>query len=351
MTPAPGPSADQRIQTVSLFVLASVAVAFVLYWLQGVLVPFVLALLISLGLSPLIDLLDKRAYLPRWLAVIVTLLVAVAILGLLGFLITVSANRLAASALTYQAQVRAVIDGFLQRIPLQAYGVDPDEVVRLPLQAISTVAVAIANAIVTLVSQGAVVVIFVGFLLLGGSTRTEPVGGIWGEVESRVKRFIVFKFILSGITGVLVGAILWLLGIELAMAFGLMAFLLNFIPSIGSIVATLLPLPVVLVMPEASLLTVVLALALPGAVQITIGNVIEPKVMGGELDLHPVTVLLALMIWGALWGAVGMLLAAPITAVMKLMFEKAELTRPVALLFAGRLDELRGHGGNRNTLP
>lgn len=350
MTRVPSTSADQRIQTVSLFVLASVAVAFVLFWLQVVLVPFVLALLISLGLSPLIDTLDKRAHLPRWLAVVVTLLVAVAILGLVGFLITISANRLAANAGTYQAQVRAVIDGFLERFPLQQYGIDPDEVIRLPLQAISTVAVNLANAIVTLVSQGAIVVIFVGFLLLGGSTRNEPVGGIWGEVESRVKRYIVFKFILSAITGVVVGSILWLLGIELAMAFGLMAFLLNFIPSIGSIVATLLPLPVVLVMPDATPLTVVLAIALPGAVQVTIGNVIEPKVMGGELDLHPVTVLLALMIWGALWGAVGMLLAAPITAVMKMMFEKAELTRPVALLFAGRLDELRDHGGNAGPL-
>jgi AI-2 transport protein TqsA len=351
MTPPPGPSTDQRIQTAALLILASVAVAFVLYWLQAVLVPFVLSLFIALGLSPLIDTFHRRLYLPRWIAVLATLLVAVAILALVGFLITISANRLAANAGTYQAQVRAVIDGFLERFPLQAYGVDPDEVVRLPLQAISTVAINIANAIVTLVSQGAIVVIFVGFLLLGGSTRKEPVGGIWGEVESRVKRYIVFKFILSAITAVLVGSILWLLGIELAMAFGLMAFLLNFIPSIGSIVATLLPLPVVLVMPEASVLTVVLAIALPGAVQITIGNVIEPKVMGGELDLHPVTVLLALMIWGALWGAVGMLLAAPITAVMKMMFEKAELTRPVALLFAGRLDELRSDGGNPGAPP
>jgi AI-2 transport protein TqsA len=273
---------------------------------------------------------------------VVTLLVAIAILVLVGFLITVSANRLAANAGTYQAQVRTLIDGFLERFPLEQYGVDPDEVVRLPLQAISTVAVNIANAIVTLVSQGSVVLVFLGFLLVGGAARNEPLGGVWGEVESRIKRYIVFKFFLSAITGVLVGSILSVLGVELAMAFGLMAFLLNFIPSIGSIVATLLPLPVVLVMPEAGWGTVVLAIALPGAVQMTIGNVIEPNVMGGELDLHPITILLALMIWGALWGIVGMLLATPITAVMKMMFDRGELTRPIANLFAGRLDDLRG---------
>lgn len=335
------PSGYERAHTISLLILAAVAVAFVLYWLQAVLVPFVLSVFLALGLSPLIDALNRRAHVPRWLAVVVTLLIAIALLGLVAFLITISANRLAANAGSYQQQVRMVIDGFLERFPLQAYGVDPDEVIRLPLQAISTVAVSIANAIVTLVSQGALVLVFLGFLLLGGSTGNEPVGGLWGEVENRVKRYIVFKFLLSAITGVVVGFILWLLGVDLAMAFGLMAFLLNFIPSVGSIVATLLPLPVVLVSPDLTATTMVLAVALPGAVQLTIGNVVEPKVMGGGLDLHPITVLLALMIWGALWGIVGMLLAAPITAVMKIMFARAELTRPVANLFAGRFDDFR----------
>lgn len=333
---------DERVRTVSLLILATVAVGFVLYWLQAVLVPFVLSVFIALGLAPLIDTLTDRARLPRWLAVVVTLMIAIAVLGLVAFLITVSANRLAANAASYQQQVRMVIDSSLERFPLEQYGIDPDEVIRLPLQTISTVAVNIANAIVTLVSQGALVLVFLGFLLLGGSTRPEPVGGLWAEVESRVKRYIVFKFFLSAITGLVVGSILWVLGVDLAMAFGLMAFLLNFIPSVGSIVATLLPLPVVLVSPDLTATTMVLAVALPGAVQITIGNIIEPKVMGGGLDLHPITILLALMIWGALWGIVGMLLAAPITAVMKIMFARADLTRPVANLFAGRLDDLRG---------
>jgi len=333
-------SPEQRIQTVSLFILATVAIAFSFYWLQSVLVPFVLSLFIALGLSPLIDLLTTRLRLPRWLAVIVTLVVAVAILGLVGVLITTSANGLAANASSYQAQVRTLIDGALARLPLEQLGIEPDEIVRLPLQAISTVAVSIANAIVSLVSQGSVVLIFLGFLLLGGSARAEPRTGVWAEAESQIKRYIVFKFFLSAITGVLVGLILAALGIDLAMAFGLMAFLLNFIPSIGSIVSTLLPLPVALVSPGVSGLTVILAIALPGAVQMIIGNIIEPKLMGDELDLHPVTILLALMVGGALWGIVGMLLATPITAVLKIMFERVELTRPVANLFAGRLDDL-----------
>ena len=87
--------------------------------------------------------------------------------------------------------------------------------------------------------------------------------------------------------------------------------------------------------------TIILAIALPGAIQIIIGNVIELKIMGESLDLHPITVLLALIMWGMLWGIVGTLLATPLTAVMKIFFERMEQTAPIADLLAGRLDRLR----------
>ncbi len=331
---------DQRVQAVSLFILATVAVGFTLYWLQAVLVPFVLSLFIALGLSPLIEYQTTRLRFPHWLAVVGTLVVAVAILGLVGVLITNSASGLAANAGDYQSQVRDLINGALERLPLDRFGIDPDDVVRLPLTAISTVAVGLTNAILNLVSQGSVVLIFLMFLLVGGSSSSASAGGTWGEVETQIKRYIVYKFVLSAITGILVGVVLGMLGVDLAMAFGLMAFLLNFIPSIGSVVSTLLPLPVILFSPNVTGVEAVLAIAIPGAIQFTIGNVIEPKVMGDELDLHPVTILLALMIWGALWGIVGMLLATPMTAVTKILLERTELTRPVANLLAGRLDAL-----------
>jgi AI-2 transport protein TqsA len=75
----------------------------------------------------------------------------------------------------------------------------------------------------------------------------------------------------------------------------------------------------------------------PGLVQLVIGNGIEPLIMGEGLDLHPVTVLLALIFWGLLWGVVGMLLAAPMTAVLRIVLGRIETTRPVAELLAGRL--------------
>ena len=143
---------------------------------------------------------------------------------------------------------------------------------------------------------------------------------------------LVTKGIISAATGTLVWAVLAFLGVDLALVFGLFAFLFNFIPSIGSIIATVLPLPVVIASPILSPTEVVLAIAIPGAIQFTVGNIVEPKVMGSSLDMHPVVILMALMFWGMIWGIVGMILAVPLTVVIKIVMEQIEVTAPLARL-------------------
>ncbi|NIP92137.1 MAG: AI-2E family transporter, partial [Akkermansiaceae bacterium] len=142
-----------------------------------------------------------------------------------------------------------------------------------------------------------------------------------------------------------VGAILSLLGVPLALAFGLLAFLLNFIPNVGSLIATILPIPVVIITPEISGASAVLAIALPAVVQFAVGSVIEPKWMGDSLGLHPVAILMGLILWGMLWGIAGMLLSTPILVVMKILFEELEGAQPLADLMAGRLARLRSPEG------
>jgi AI-2 transport protein TqsA len=114
-----------------------------------------------------------------------------------------------------------------------------------------------------------------------------------------------------------------------------MAFLLNFIPSIGSIIATFLPLPIAVVQFQSSPWLIVLVVAIPGGIQNLLGNIIEPKLQGEGLNLHPVTVLLALSFWGLLWGIVGMFLAAPITAAIRIVLMQFDMLRPIANLMAG----------------
>jgi AI-2 transport protein TqsA len=139
------------------------------------------------------------------------------------------------------------------------------------------------------------------------------------------------------VTGILVWLILWGFGLHMAPLFGLLAFLFNFIPSIGSIIATLLPIPIAFAQFQNEPWMILAVVGFPGTVHMTIGNVVEPRLMGRGLELHPVTVLLALAFWGLLWGIVGMVLAVPMVAAMRIVFSHFSSTRPLADLLAGRL--------------
>jgi AI-2 transport protein TqsA len=142
----------------------------------------------------------------------------------------------------------------------------------------------------------------------------------------------------------MVAGVLALCGVQFAGLFGFLAFFLNFIPNVGGIIATLLPLPIILLSPDMSYVAKVTALAGPGIIQFVTGNIIQPRVQGSALDLHPVIVLMALIFFGMIWGIVGAFLAVPITATIRIVLEKIPDTRPVAELLAGRLDF--GGGGD-----
>ena len=333
---------EQRVQTTCLVILSTVAVAVSLYWLAPVLVPFVLAVFIALGMSLTIDLQMRYLHIPRLAAMMITIVLGLLILGVFGLLVLAAVDQLTANAGTYEEQIKSMLDRLAQTVPLDLIGVDTSAegslMSRIPGTTVRNVLVGTGAAVMGIVSQGVLVLIFVLFLLTGQVVSKRPVGGVLGQAEAGIKLYIVTKVLISVITGVLVGLTLTLLGVEMALMFGLFAFLLNFIPSVGSVISTLLPLPVVLVTPGISPAVAIMAIAIPGGIQFAVGNVIEPKVMGRSLDLHPVVILMGLIFWGMLWGIVGMLLATPMTAVVKIFLSKREFTAPMARLLSGRLD-------------
>ncbi len=320
----------ERVQVTCIATLTALAVAAALYWLAPVMVPFVLAAFIAMVLSHLVNLVSTRLRLPTALALVA--IAAVVVIGLLAGLVSRSAIELGQDAGAYRARLTELQDDAIAMLGRAGLGIDA----LLPSSA--TVAGWISsatNALGGLLSQSVLVLIFVLFLL-GGRSRRAPVAGVWRDIESSVQGYVAAKLFTSSLTGLLVGIALWALGIDLAFLFGLFAFLLNFIPNVGSLVATLLPLPIVLVTPDVTGVTAILAFAIPGAIQFGIGSVLEPRLMGSSLDLHPAVILMALIFWGMLWGFVGMLLATPLTAVLKIVLERNELTAPVGDLLAGR---------------
>jgi AI-2 transport protein TqsA len=338
---------EQRIQTICLLILTALGISGALYLFGSVLIPFVLAIFLTLCLIPAVDIQMKLLRVPRRTAILTTVAIGCVLLVLAGLLVTAAVNQIVQSKDAYGKQFQQLLVQARGLLPPEWYA-DPEDpnadssesLIRIPTNTVRKVLTDTASSIMSVISNGLLVVIFMIFMVAGKGTYKAPVGSLWWEVETRIKRYVLTMIFTSGITGVLVGLVLTFLGVKFGWMFGFLAFLLNFIPNIGSIIATILPLPVALIDPQLGIISKILVLVIPGIIQFAIGNLLQPKLMGESLDLHPVVVLLSLIFFGTIWGIIGMFLAVPITAVVKILLERFGYTRAIADLIAGKTDML-----------
>ena len=335
----------EKVRTMCLLLIAIIMSSAALYWLQRVLVPLVLAVMMSYTLAPLVDFCTHRAKVPHGASITIALFFGLGILCSLLFLISHSVKDLVQDAKKYERYVVRLTNRAGETLSRKNIDMDVIEAQLQDIPLAKMVAQsthAMLQAVLDLLSNVVLVLIFVVYLLEGRRRqkveRRVP-GGVWTRIETRIKRYILLKFFVSTLNGFIAASIYYALNVELAMVFGVLHFVMNFIPHVGPIIATVLPLPVVLVSKDIHFLHVTLAILLPGMTHFTIGNVVEPKLMGGHLDLHPITVLLCLIFWGMLWGIPGMVLAAPITASLKILCESVEVMHPLALILSGNIEE------------
>lgn len=350
---------QSRLQSLCLLILMAVAITYLVFWLRPVLVPFVVAVFVVSGISPVLDTLERRLGVSRIMAAGLTFLAGVVILVIFGISIWLSVLDLSSNAAAYRARVRNLVEEVEAKIPLrlsserQSDAMGDSETPSGPRSSTKSTDEKITHVIdellrdgisvvsqslVSLVSTSVVVLIFVFFLLIG-SPAIDGGNQTLQEINRQVRSYLALKTVISIFTGLAFGLALRLFGVPMAFTFGVMAFLLNFVPNVGPIVASLLPIPLVIFDPGGTLIWMVGVISVTSTIQLISGNLVEPKIMGDSSDLHPVTILLALMFWGMMWGVIGMFLATPITAAVKIMLERIEQTRPVADLMAGRLGQ------------
>ena len=326
---------SNQLITISLTLIAIISVAFALYFTRPIMIPFILALFVRILIDPIIDFQTKNLRVHRIVAIIVAIFI---IIGLFVIIIPIIIDSLAIflkSADDYNFKVLLLIETVINK--LQYFDIEVNkEIIResfLSLPFLDWASSALSNG-ANFVTKFFLVVIMTLFLLVGstGAKKSQT----WENINHQVKKYIFVKFITSAFTGIIAGSIYWFLGLDLAMIFGTLTFLLNFIPTFGSIVAVLLPLPVAFLQFDDPAI-IMMIIILPSIVHMIIGNIIEPKMFGQAFDLHPVTIIVALISWGMLWGITGMLLAAPLTAIMRISFNNFDTTRPFALLLSGKL--------------
>lgn len=205
----------------------------------------------------------------------------------------------------------------------------------------------IAGSFTNMISNVFLVLFYVMFLLLEQSTfpkkirslfqdqqRKESVLSILTHAQHDIQTYIWIKTLTSVTTGLVSYLVLKLVGVDFAGFWAFSIFLLNFIPTIGSIIATLFPALLALIQFE-TFFQFFIVLSAVGTVQVIVGNFLEPKLMGNTLNLSPFVVMLSLTLWGSIWGIAGMFLSVPITVMLLIIFAHFDKTRFLAILLSG----------------
>ncbi|MBS0849644.1 AI-2E family transporter [Citrobacter sp. JGM124] len=309
---------------------------------EEIIVPFILALFIAVILNPFIRRLE-RFHIPRIIAICLVVIVIIFALVLLLAYLGTSLNELARTLPQYRSSLIVPLQNlepWLQRAgisvsidDLSRY-VDPNALMSLVTQLLTQLSNAMTSIFLLLLT--------VVFMLIEVpqlprklpplmSRPEEGMQAIQRALDS-VSHYLVLKTGISIVTGIVVWAMLAALDIRFAFIWGLLAFALNYIPNIGSVIAAIPPIIQVLVFNGFYEMLVVVAGYL--LINLVIGNIIEPRMMGKGLGLSTLVVFLSLIFWGWLLGPVGMLLSVPLTIVVKIALEQTEAGKGIAVLLS-----------------
>lgn len=319
-----------------LLLAAGVVVCAGIQFAAPVLVPLLLAGFIATVTSPLVFWLHARNV-PVGLTVLLAILIDVAVLVAFGALIGNSVNQFYERLPSYQERlgVLALEFGNLgaqMGLEFESSGA-PGAMMGMLASGLRSIAAVLSNIVLVL--------LIVAFMLLEVTGFKEKLGLLVEDPASleRVQRasrevntYLVVKTASSVVTGLLVGIWTAIWGVDLPVLWGLIAFFLNYIPTLGSIIASIPPIVLALIQFGPGSALVIASGYL--TVNMTIGSVIEPRVLGRALGLSPLVVFLSMVFWGWLLGPIGALLSVPLTMIIKIVMANSEDFRWVAVLLA-----------------
>lgn len=325
-----------NIVPLTLSIITVIAITFSLYVMKPVLVPFVFSVFLFFTIYPVIDTLRTKANFNKTISIAIGLLILLAFFSIILLLLGLSVRTLIQSIDIYTYKLIKLFDEISIYLADVGYKGDLDIVIQsIQKMPIFTWIQSVSGSIVGLLGNSVLVIIFTFFLIIG--KETEGATSVMSqEVSQRITRYLMTKLATSALTGLLVGITFTLLDVQMALMFGMLSFFLNFIPNVGSIIAVLLPLPIVFLQ-FGSGITLILSIIIPGIIQFSIGNILDPKLMGENLGLHPVIILLSLLFWGFIWGVPGMFLSVPMTAIIKMVLNRSQITEPIAMVLEGKL--------------
>lgn len=314
-------------------IIGLLALGFILFTTQSVIVPLVIAIFITMIINKVEHLVAKGLKLKRfrWLNKVAAMVVILGVI--LGFVMAAisSGKDIASRVPYYQAKIATAFENVNSYAASHGFSLPKEAelskaVKKLPIgQTLS----GFFSSLMVLVGNFFLVVVFTGFLVFSGVEYR----GIMAEMNDKISAYISIKSMISLITGIAVWILCVAFGVDFALFWAILAVLLNYIPSVGAIIATAPPILIAFVQLESVALAVSFSVAMV-AMQMVLGQVVEPKLMGDKLAVKPIAILLGLIFWGFLWGLPGMFLAAPLMALLRILASYFNFSRSFERLLA-----------------
>ncbi|SFV55094.1 Putative transport protein [hydrothermal vent metagenome] len=316
-----------------IIILAGVKMASV------IVVPFLLSIFLAIILAPLFLWL-KRLGLGEMVSLTIIVISLLFIVSLLVTLVGNSVQDFNQNIPIYELKLRADLHNIFTK--LDDLGVHIPQKDFMDIFQSSSVMKYIANTLKSLgslLTSSFMIILTVVFMLMEISQFTEKLNRAnsntilkFTEVNNNIKHYMMIKALTSAVTGLLIAVALKLLGIHYAILWGLLAFALNFIPNIGSIIASIPAILMAII--QYDLTTAAMVGVVYLIINVIIGSILEPRILGRGLGLSPLIILLSLIFWGWLLGPLGMLLSVPLTVIIKIALDTDPNTKWLAIILS-----------------
>jgi predicted PurR-regulated permease PerM len=316
----------------------------------SVILPFTIAVLLAFVMYPLIKALDKYKF-PRFLSILLVVIIMVIFLFVFVMVFYTSGRMIVDRYPQYENRLNEIYV-WTARILELPYDEDLTFIENMWSQLgirtwIRDFTISFSNTFLGFITSTVLVLLFMVFMLMEASyfrekldtafeNRSARINRMGQDLMSQVTRYLTAKFFISLANGVIFAAGFYLVGLEFALVWGVMQFLLNFIPTLGSITAGVIISLFALIQfwPEPGPIIIIITIIL--AVNLILCNIFDPKIVGDHVGISPLMILVSLAIWGYIWGFAGMVLAVPMTVIIKIVCENIPILEPVSILIGSR---------------
>jgi len=335
----------QRILKFTAYAILAIAVVFVLKTLRGIFVPLMLSVFVAYLFAPAVETLAKIR-IPRILSFFILLLVISAIGFFLGRLIVQNAREFVRLWPTYESKLLASVTAFLKQYlslePGAFFGLLESQRATKILSSM----VSFSFAFIGKLSLTLLVLIFFYLSFKNypnlirkafDQSRADHIFTIVSNINEQIINYVIIKTFISVCTGIFTGVATWLFGVKYAALWGTLAFVLNYIPYIGSFTAAVIPTIFALLLFPGSMIPLFVFLAL-FAIQLFWGSFLDPEMMSNRFNLSPIVIIMSLVFWSYVWGIMGAFLAVPTTAIIKIILQNIEPLKVVATLMSKKAD-------------